>query len=164
MIEFNLSNNERLVYVLNDLLKRALTASNQQFLHAELMEYSSYVKLASVTRRNSLDGLHHAGTFTKRIAILGGMPKFNEVFPLRIGRTVQEQVANDLEAKVDFIAGLNNAVQLYDEAGDGVSQELLKSIRAQQEQQLDWLEAELHQMREAGMDAYFSRQSEADDN
>lgn len=150
--------NEKVIAVLNEVLKGELTAINQYFLHAEMMANWGYNKLASYTRKESIDEMKHAEALMERILYLDGMPTMNELFPLRIGRNVREQLQNDLAVELDAVPRLNRGIAICTEAGDNGSRELLVNILTDEEHHVDWLEAQLHMVQEIGIDNYLAQQ------
>ena len=104
--------NEGVIALLNEVLKGELTAINQYFLHAEMCENWGYMKLASYGRKESIDEMKHAEALMERILYLDGMPTMSELFPLRIGRNVKEQLENDLALELDAIPRLNRGIDL----------------------------------------------------
>jgi len=59
--------NEQVIAHLNEVLKAELTAINQYFLHAEMMENWGYTKLANYTKKESIDEMRHAEAEMERI-------------------------------------------------------------------------------------------------
>jgi bacterioferritin len=82
----------------------------------------------------------------------------HELFPLRIGRTVKEQFENDLALELEALPRLNDAVRVATEAGDNGSRDLFESILTDEEEHVDWLEAQLHIIREVGIENYLASQ------
>jgi bacterioferritin len=150
--------NEGVIAVLNETLKAELTAINQYFLHAEMCENWGYVKLASYLRKESIDEMKHAEALMERILYLDGMPTMNELFPLRIGRNVKEQIENDLALELDAIPRLNQGIALAVQVGDNGTRELLTKILMDEEHHVDYLEAQLHIVHEIGLDNYLAQQ------
>ena len=150
--------NEGVIAVLNDTLKAELTAINQYFLHAEMCENWGYVKLASYLRKESIDEMKHAEALMERILYLDGMPTMNELFPLRIGRNVKEQIQNDLALELDAIPRLNQGIALAVQVGDNGTRELLTKILTDEEHHVDYLEAQLHVIQEVGIENYLAQQ------
>ncbi|HYP09448.1 MAG TPA: bacterioferritin [Bryobacteraceae bacterium] len=150
--------NEGVIAVLNETLKAELTAINQYFLHAEMCENWGYVKLASYLRKESIDEMKHAEALMERILYLDGMPTMNELFPLRIGRNVKEQIQNDLALELDAIPRLNQGIALAVQVGDNGTRELLTKILTDEEHHVDYLEAQLHIIQEIGIDNYLAQQ------
>src|SRR4028118_1837897 len=120
--------NEGVIAVLNETLKAELTAINQYFLHAEMCENWGYMKLAGYTRKESIEEMRHAEALMERILYLDGMPTMNELFPLRIGRNVREQLANDLELENEALPRLNEGIALAVSVGDNGTRELLTKV------------------------------------
>ena len=154
--------NERVIALLNEVLKAELTAINQYFLHAEMMENWGYKKLASYTRKESIEEMHHAEWLMERILYLDGTPTMHELFPLRIGRNVKEQFQNDLQLELEAVPRLNNGIALCTEVGDNGSRELLVKILTDEEHHVDWLEAQLHVVSEIGIENYLAQQIEGE--
>ena len=143
---------------LNQALRQELTAINQYFLHAEMCENWGYMKLASFTRKESIEEMRHAEALMERILYLDGMPTMNELFPLRIGRNVREQLANDLELENEALPRLNEGIALAVSVGDNGTRELLTKILTDEEEHVDHLEAQLHIIQEIGLDNYLTQQ------
>jgi bacterioferritin len=150
--------NEGVIAVLNETLKAELTAINQYFLHAEMCENWGYMKLASYLRKESIEEMRHAESLMERILYLDGMPTMNELFPLRIGRNVKEQIQNDLALEMDAIPRLNSGIALAVKVGDNGSREILTKILTDEEHHVDYLEAQLHIIQEIGLDNYLAQQ------
>jgi bacterioferritin len=156
--------NERVIALLNEVLKAELTAINQYFLHAEMCENWGYHKLAGVTRKESIEEMQHAEALMERILYLDGTPTMHELFPLRIGRNVQEQLENDLQLEYEAVPRLNRGIDLCVSVGDNGSRELLVKILTDEEHHVDYLEAQLHVIREVGIDNYLAQQIHGDDH
>src|SRR5688572_11206635 len=101
---------EKVIAYLNEVLKAELTAINQYFLHAEMCENWGYMRLASIVRKESIEEMVHAEALIERILYLDGTPTMNELFPLRIGKTVKEQIENDLQVEYEAVPRLNRAI------------------------------------------------------
>lgn len=150
--------NEGVIAVLNETLKAELTAINQYFLHGEMCENWGYTKLASYLRKESIDEMKHAEALMERILYLDGMPTMNELFPIRVGRNVKEQIQNDLALELDALPRLNQGIALCVQVGDNGTRELLTKILMDEEHHVDYLEAQLHVIQEIGIDNYLAQQ------
>ncbi|MCP5116310.1 MAG: bacterioferritin [bacterium] len=155
--------NEKVIAYLNEVLKAELTAISQYFLHAEMMENWGYDKLAALTKKESIDEMKHAEALIERILFLDGAPKLDELFPLKIGQSVKEQIANDLELEVKAVARLNSAINEAVAAADNGSRDLFETILTDEEEHVDFLEAQLHMIQEMGYQNYLVQQMKEDE-
>ena len=155
--------NDEVIAYLNECLKAELTAINQYFLHAEMMENWGYQKLANYTRKESIDEMRHAEALIERILYLDGTPTMHELFPLAIGKTVKEQFQNDLNLELQAVPRLNKAIATATAAHDNGSRDLFEKILVDEEHHVDWLEAQLHMMSEVGEGNYLAQQIHKED-
>jgi bacterioferritin len=155
--------NDQIIAVLNESLKAELTAINQYFLHAEMCENWGYHKLAGFMRKESIEEMRHAEALMERILYLDGMPTMNELFQLRIGRTVKEQLENDLQLEYDALPRLNSGIALAASLGDNGTRELLVKILTDEEHHVDYLEAQLNVIQEVGIGNYLAQQIHGDE-
>jgi len=150
--------NPKVIAILNQVLKAELTAINQYFLHAEMCENWSYKRLAEHTRKESIEEMQHAEKLMERILYLDGTPNMTDYFRINIGATVKDQFQNDLQVEYDAVKRLNAGIETCVDLGDNGSRELLESILTDEEEHIDWLEAQLHAISEMGIEAYLSQQ------
>jgi len=143
---------------LNEALKEELTAINQYFLHAEMCENWHYDKLAQHVRKESIDEMKHAEALIERILFLDGTPNMTELMKLSVGTTVKDQLEADLALELTGVAMYNKAIRIARDEGDNASRELFERILKEEEQHVDWLEAQLHQIKELGYERYLSQQ------
>ena len=143
---------------LQECLKAELTAINQYFLHAEMMENWGYERLAKITKKESIEEMMHAEKLLHRMLYLDGSPNMSELFTLRIGQTVKEQIENDLALELEAVPRLNKAVAAATAAGDNGSRELFEKILLDEEHHVDYLEAQLYMIKEMGYDNYLAQQ------
>jgi bacterioferritin len=150
--------NPKVIASLNEALKEELTAINQYFLHAEMCENWHYDKLGSYIKKQSIDEMKHAEMIIERILFLDGTPTLTDPMQLSIGKNVREQIESDLKLEVEAVALYNASVKLAREEGDNASRELFERLLKDEEQHVDWLEAQMHQIHEMGYERYLSRQ------
>src|SRR5271165_1858547 len=148
----------KVIVELNAALKEELTAINQYFLHAEMCENWKYDKLADYIKKQSIDEMKHAEALIERILFLDGTPNLTELLKLSIGQNVKEQLESDLKLEINACAMYNRSVQIAREEGDDASRELFARLLKDEEEHVDWLEAQVHQMREIGYERYLSQQ------
>jgi len=149
--------NAKVIEYLQDVLTAELTAINQYFLHAEMMENWGYKRLAVKTKKESIEEMTHAEKLLERMLYLDGSPNMSALFPLAIGQTVKQQFENDLQLEYGAVERLNKAIATAAEVGDNGSRELFKSILLDEEEHIDYLEAQLHMIKEMGYENYLAQ-------
>ena len=150
--------NPKVIAALNEALKEELTAINQYFLHAEMCENWHYTRLGDYIKKQSIDEMKHAEKLIERILFLDGVPNLTELMHLKVGANVKEQLESDYKLEIGAVAMYNRFVQLCREEGDNASRELFETLLKDEEQHVDWLEAQLHQVKEIGYERYLSQQ------
>jgi bacterioferritin len=154
--------NREIIELLNEVLTAELTAINQYFLHAKMMDNWGYRRLARHTRDESIDEMRHAEELTERILYLEGVPNLQRLSPLRIGETVAEQFRSDLDLEYAAVERLNRGIALARDAGDNGSRDLLERILVSEEEHVDWLETQLDTIGQIGTEHYLAQQLHAD--
>jgi bacterioferritin len=150
--------NPKVIAALNEALKEELTAINQYFLHAEMCENWHYKKLGDHIRKESIAEMKHAESLIERILFLDGTPNLTEPMQLTVGSNVQAQIQSDLNLEIAAVAMYNRLVNLAREEGDNASRELFERLLRDEEGHVDWLEAQVHQIKEMGYERYLSQQ------
>jgi bacterioferritin len=148
--------NADVIQCLQEVLRGELTAINQYFLHAEMLENWGYIGLANYTRKESIGEMKHAETCIHRILFLEGLPNLQDLFPLRIGMNVTDMHKNDLQLEYDAVARLNRSIEVARQAGDNGSRELFERILVDEEEHVDFLEAELTKIEQMGIQNYLT--------
>ena len=150
--------NPKVIAALNEALKEELTAINQYFLHAEMCENWHYSKLGDFIRKQSIDEMKHAEQIIERILFLDGSPSMTELMQIKVGQNVKDQLESDLKLELAAVIQYNRAVALARDEGDNASRELFERLLKDEEEHVDWLEAQLHQIKEIGYERYLSQQ------
>jgi bacterioferritin len=150
--------NPKVIAALNEALKEELTAINQYFLHAEMCENWHYSKLGDFIRKQSIDEMKHAEQIIERILFLDGSPSMTELMQIKVGQNVKDQLESDLKLELGAVVQYNRAVALARDEGDNASRELFERLLKDEEEHVDWLEAQLHQIKEIGYERYLSQQ------
>jgi bacterioferritin len=146
----------RVIEFLNEQLSAELTAVNQYFLHAKMQENWGYVKVAKHTYAESIEEMKHAETLTERILFLDGLPNFQRLFTLRIGQTLPEQFAGDMEVEREAVARLREGAEYMRSIGDITSATIFESILANEEDHIDYLETQLALIDQIGLELYIA--------
>ena len=150
--------NEEVVAVLQDVLCAELTAINQYFVHARMCENWGYGKLAAYIRKESIEEMHHAQEVIDRILYFDGAPNMQKYMKINVGKTVPEQLQFDLEVEYQAVPRLNRGIELARANGDNGTRALLEHILKEEEEHVDWLEAQLGIIKEIGADNYLAQQ------
>jgi len=150
--------NAKVVSALQDALHEELTAINQYFLHAEMCENWHYDKLGDFIKKQSIDEMKHAEKLIERILFLDSTPNLTQPIQLAVGKNVKAQIESDLILEISAVAMYNKAIQTARDEGDNASRELLERLLKDEEEHVDWLEAQLHQIQELGYERYLSQQ------
>ena len=146
------------VEVLNEVLCAELTGINQYFIHAMMCRNWGYSKLADHARNESIGEMKHAQEVIERILYLEGVPNMQRYMKVEVGQTVPEQHQFDLGLERDAVQRLNKGVELCRERGDQGSRALLERILVEEEEHVDWLEAQLGQIEQMGLENYLAQQ------
>ena len=78
--------------------------------------------------------------------------------PIRVGENPVEQHKLDLELELEAVERLNRTIALARDRSDNGTRELLESTLKDEEESVDWLEAQLHIVDEIGAEAYLAEQ------
>ena len=145
---------ESIITFLNSALKNELTAINQYFLHARMLQDWGLNKLGEHEYHESIDEMKHADVLIKRILFLEGLPNLQDLGRLMIGENTREILECDLKLEMKGIPDLKNAIAYCEEAGDYGSRELLEDILESEEEHVDWLETQLNLIDKVGLENY----------
>jgi bacterioferritin len=151
--------NKKVIEQLNLALREELTAINQYFLHAEMCHNWGYHALGDFIKKQSIDEMKHAEELIERLLFLDATPNM-EPMELSVGQNVKAQLEADLKLETNAVAMYNKAVQIAREQGDDQSRDLFSKLLKDEEEHVDWLEAQLHQIKEMGYERYLSIQTQ----
>ncbi|MBD3647831.1 MAG: bacterioferritin [Pseudomonadales bacterium] len=143
---------------LNKVLKNELTAINQYFLHAKMLEDWGLKELAEKERKESIEEMEHADKLMERILFLEGLPNLQELGKLLVGETVEEMLKGDLELEMSAIPDLREAIAHAESISDYVSRELFERILTDEEDHVDWIETQLDLIDKTGIQNYLQSQ------
>jgi len=142
---------------LNKALREELTAINQYFLHAEMCENWGYERLSEYIKKQSIGEMKHAEALMERILFLDGVPNMQPL-QLTIGKNVKDMIQSDLDLEVNAVKMYNAAIQIAVAEKDNGSRDLFVVLLKDEEQHVDWLEAQVHQIKELGYERYLTMQ------
>ncbi len=154
--------NPKIIEILNDVLSAELTAINQYFLHAEMCTDWGYEYLGKTIRAESIDEMKHAEQLIERILYLNGIPNVQRLYKINIGESVPEIFKCDLALEYEALKRLNEGIPVCVAEGDNGTRELLESILTSEEEHVDWLEAQMDLIEQAGAGNYLATQIRKD--
>jgi bacterioferritin len=150
--------NEQILERLNARLAEELTAINQYVVHSEMCANWGYERLHENFEKRAIEEMKHAEKLIERILFLDGTPIVSNLNPIHIGADVETQLRNDLTSELDAVKAYNESVAAALQLGDNGSRELLESILKEEEDHVDWLEAQRDQIAQMGAENYLVEQ------
>lgn len=139
---------------LNAVLREALAAINQFFLHARMVGNWGFKSLEKREFDASIRAMRHADKLMERILFLEGLPNVQSLGKLLVGEDVQEILKCDLATEIRYRQTLATAIVHCEQAGDYVSRHHLEELQEQTEEAIDWLETQLQLIESIGIENY----------
>ncbi len=155
---------QKVIDLLNEVLTGELTAINQYFIHAKMCQNWGFERLYKKMYHESIDEMKHADRLIERILYLEGVPNLQRLAKVTVGETVPEQLQVDLEIERVALERLNQGIAMCRDEGDNGSRALLEHILVSEEEHVDWIEAQLDQIKQMGVENYLSQQVKSDDS
>ena len=149
---------QQVIDMLNFLLADELTAVSQYMVHAEMCADWGYNELAEKIEKRAIDEMKHAEKHIGRILFLEGLPIVSNLNKMHIAPDVEGMLTSDHAAEEGAIAAYNKAVKLCAEEGDNGTRELLGDILGDEEAHIDWIETQLEQIKQMGIQNYLVEQ------
>jgi len=150
--------NKQVLEHLNLRLAEELTAINQYIVHAEMCANWGYKKLHEAIEKRAIHEMKHSEKIIERILYLEGRPNVSKLNAINIGKDVEAQFQSDLESEKSAVKAYNDSMKLCVEVGDNGTRELFKSNLIDEEGDVDWLEAQMDQVKQMGIQNYLSQQ------
>ena len=150
--------NQEIIDYLNKVLKNELTAINQYFLHAKILEDRGLKKLAEKEKHESIEEMEHADWLMERILFLEGLPNLQDLDRIMIGEDVEEMLDCDLRQEMIAVPLLRKAIAFCESQSDYVSRDLLNKILTSEEEHIDWLEIQQRLINDTGLQNYLQSQ------
>jgi bacterioferritin len=147
-----------IITALNDILTGELTAINQYFVHYKMLENWGYLRIAKVKKEESIEEMKHADELIERILYLDGVPNLQRLGPVKVGQEPIEMHKLDLEVEQEAVARLNKAIVLCLDKRDAGTRELLEHVLKNEEEAIEWLEAQLQIVKDIGKERYLAEQ------
>ncbi len=150
--------NDNVIDQLNARLVEELTAINQYMVHAEMCDNWKYEKLHKEIEKRAIVEMRHAEKLIERILFLEGRPIVSKLHDMNIGEDVPRMHQSDLSAEITAVQGYNNSMRVAADAADNGTRDLLESILKEEEGHVDWIEAQLDQIKQVGLQNYLIEQ------
>jgi len=153
----------KVIEVLNDVLTAELTAINEYFVHGEMCENWGYEGLSYKIRKHSIEEMKHAEEVIERILFLEGIPNMQRLGKVNVGESVPEQFKLDLGLEMEAVERLNKGIVVCNETGDNNTRHLLEEILEDEEEHIDWIEAQIALIEQVGIQNYLAQQIKKDE-
>jgi bacterioferritin len=147
-----------IIDALNSVLTKELTAINQYFLHARMLQNWGLEKLGKLEYEASIDEMKHADMVVKRILFLEGLPNLQKLDKLKIGQNVSEVIEADLEVEYAAVPHLKKCIQQAEAEHDYATRDLFLDILKSEEHHIDWLETQRDLLKAVGVQNYIQTQ------
>lgn len=148
----------QVIKFLNAQLTNELTAINQYFLHARMLNHWGFEKLGKHEYDESIGEMKHADMLIKRIFMLDGLPNLQDLHGLLIGENVPELLACDLKVEQGAQATVKEAIAHCESVRDFVSRDIFQTILDDTEEHIDYLETQLSLIDQVGVQNYLQSQ------
>jgi bacterioferritin len=98
----------------------------------------------------------------ERILFLDGTPSMKPL-ELTVGKNVKEMLQSDLDLEITAVKEYNQAIQVAVAEKDNGSRDLFVQLLKDEEDHVDWLEAQMHLIKELGYERYLTMQMGEDE-
>jgi bacterioferritin len=146
------------IAALNLALKGELTAVNQYFLHARMLDNWGFMKRGKAEYEESIEEMRHADRLIQRILLLGGLPNLQDLGKLYIGENLKELIECDFRLEVEGIRHYRAAIKIAEEAHDYVTRDLFIAILDDEEEHQDHNRTELELIEKIGIENFSQSQ------
>ena len=143
---------------LNNLLTIELTAINQYFIQAEMCKNWGFNRLYKRFRDVSLEEMEDAQHLIQHILYLEGVPNLQRLNQVMVGETVMEDLELDLQAEMNAVGALVDAISHCEQVQDYTTRGILQEMIRSEEEHVDWLETQLETIKIIGMDLWLNQQ------
>jgi bacterioferritin len=144
----------KVIEYLNLQLTNELTAINQYFLHARILQHWGVTKLGKHEYSESIDEMKHADRLIQRILFLDGLPNVQRLNQIAVGETVEEILNADLAIEEKALTDLRDGIAYCESVRDFASRELLSEILESEEEHVDFLERQFDLIKLVGLENY----------
>jgi bacterioferritin len=150
--------NDKVIEQLNAALNAELTAIVQYMTQSEMCNNWGYKHLGERTKSRAIEEMKHAEVLIERIIFLDAIPSVGVGLKPRLGENVQLQMQINLEDEHEAVRQYNDAVRVCTDAKDDGSRTLFERMIQDEERHVDYLEAQIHAIKEMGLANYLTQQ------
>ncbi|HTW69061.1 MAG TPA: bacterioferritin [Acetobacteraceae bacterium] len=133
----------KVIEYLNTVLTNELTAINQYFLHARMLDNWGVTHLGKREYDESIEEMRHADWLIKRILFLEGLPNVQRLNAVLIGQTPEEVLRADKKQEDKAVADLREAIPYCESVRDFPTRDLFSHILRDEEDHIDFIETQL---------------------
>ena len=145
---------KEVIAALNKALRGELTAVNQYFLHARMLEDWGFKKRGKAEYDESIEEMQHADKLIQRILLLGGLPNLQDLGKLYIGEDLKDVIECDLRLELEGIEHYRKAIGIAEQHDDYVSRDLFIAILTEEEEHQDQNKTELELIARIGVENF----------
>ena len=153
-----MSERSKVIDALNGLISTEMSAINQYFVHAKICDSRGLSRVAHKLRESSMEEMRDVETLMDRVLLLGGLPNLQRTEAFQVGETVGEMFELHAGLERGAVDQLKTSIAVCDKDGDVGSAQLLRSMVASEEAQLDWLTTQLELIDQLGEANYLAQQ------
>jgi bacterioferritin len=150
--------NEKVLEQLNAALSSELTAIAQYMAQSEMCHNWGYPRLGELTKARAIEEMKHAEGVIERIIFLDGTPAVNVALTPNLGTNAKTQLEIDLADELKAVKEYNVAAEICLKVKDDGTRALFEGMIKDEERHVDFLEAQLHSIKEMGVELYLSNQ------
>jgi len=148
---------KKVIEQLNAALSSELTAIVQYMVHSEMCQNWGYKRLGDLIKVRAIEEMKHAEGFIERIIFLDAIPAVTVGLTPNLGTKVEEQMQINLKDELGAVREYNEAVSICTKAGDDGSRALFERTLKDEERHADFLESQLHAIKEMGIGPYLAQ-------
>jgi bacterioferritin len=149
---------KKVIEQLNAALSSELTAIVQYMAQSEMCQNWGYKRLGDLTKARAIEEMRHAEGLIERIIFLDALPAVNVGLKPQLGSKVEEQMQINLKDELGAVREYNEAVNVCVKSGDDGSRTLFEHMIKDEERHADFLESQLHAIKEMGIGPYLAQQ------
>jgi bacterioferritin len=151
----------KVIEFLNTQLTNELTAINQYFLHARMLDNWGVTKLGKHEMAESIEEMKHADELINRVLFLGGLPNVQRLNQILIGESVEEVLRCDQKLEEKAINDLRDGIAHCEAVRDFVSRDLMMRILIDEEKHADFVDTQFELIKQIGIAKYIALNSDA---